>query len=805
MAGQSTSSKSKTARLGETPRRLLAVLPQRFTKAQARAAAELAGLSTSALGDHLSTLVKAGFLEKEAQGEYSRNGGGDSRLEAKGTEKAAKREKRSAASGRKIPRATAPQEVPSDAPIDHPALFFNRELSWIDFNWRVLAQAIDERTPLLERARFLAITANNNDEFYRKRVGGLKRQLAAGVRQLSPDGRTPLEQLQLARDALAGLWTAMEETWRDLQPLLADSGVTVARYTDLTIEQQEWLSEYFGTHILPVLTPLAVDPGHPFPFISNQSLSLAVTLRHPQRATDHFARLKVPTGRGRWIRLPDTSVTFVPLEEVVRANAARLFPGMEVRSVSAFRVTRNADIARSEEEAEDLLAMISEELRARRFADIVRLELDSETPLPVRDLLLRELELEAEDVIEVHGLFDLSGLATLVDQAGGGEALLFPRWEPTTPARLRRDGDGTDALFTEIGQGDLLLHHPYDSFTATIQRFIEDAAADPKVIGIKLTLYRTSDDSPIVHALVAAAERGKEVAVLIELKARFDEENNIEWARVLEKAGVHVTYGVVGLKTHAKCCLVVRQENDGLRTYCHIGTGNYNPKTARLYTDIGLLTSDAKIGRDLVSVFNMLTGYSAAHQCERLLLAPTGLRDRFVELIRTEVAIQNGGGKGRIIAKMNAIDDTDIISELYSASQAGVQIDLLIRGHCRLRPGLEGISDNIRVVSIVGRFLEHERIYYFAGNGDSTILIGSADWQRRNLDDRVELLVPVTDEVHREYLQRNLELCLSDNRLAWDLRNDGRYSRRYPDADEAEICVHDQMIAVASGRAQETA
>ncbi len=703
-----------------------------------------------------------------------------------------------------IPQATNPQPVPDGAPLDHPALYFNRELSWLDFNWRVFAQALDARTPLLERVRFVAITANNLDEFYRKRIGGLKRQHAAGVRILSPDGRTPREQLDLALAAVRPMQARLSDTWeRTLRPLLArEAGVVIRDYPSLSAAQRAALDSHFRAAIFPILTPLAVDPGHPFPFISNLSLSLAVMLRHPARGTEHFARLKVPTSRGRWLPVPGEAHHVIALEEVIRHNAAALFRGMEVIGVHAFRVTRNADVSRNEEEADDLLALISEELRERKFAEVVRLEVEASMPGRTRAMLVRELDLEADDIVEVDGLLDLAGLADLADADLPEHK--YPVWEPVVPVRLRHQGESEDAadVFAVIRRGDLLVHHPFESFAASVQRFIEEAAVDPAVLAIKMTLYRTSKNSPIVRALIRAAENGKQVAVLIEVKARFDEENNIEWAQQLEKAGVHVTYGLVGLKTHAKTALVVREEGDRLRLYCHLGTGNYNPATARLYTDFGLLTCRDDIGTDLVNLFHYLTGYAPEQHYGTLVVAPRDMRDRFLALIRREVEHQRRSGAGRIIAKMNALDDPIVIRELYRASQAGVRIDLVVRGHCRLRPGLKGYSDTIRVRSIVGRFLEHSRIFHFHNGGRPETLIGSADWQRRNLEDRVEVVVPILDEEMQGRLVRTLAFCLDDNRLAWDLQPDGRYVQARPREGEPERSLHETLMARAVARAQ---
>jgi polyphosphate kinase len=694
-----------------------------------------------------------------------------------------------------IPRATEPMPIHGRPELDDPRLYFNRELSWLDFNWRVLALAIDERTPLLERVFFLGITASNLDEFVRKRVDGVKRQAAANVRQLSPDGRTPDEQLRLLRVKIKILQERMTDTWEHLvKPLLRErANIRILDHQDLDAEEHRWLRDHFMSHIFPVLTPLAVDPSHPFPFISNQSLSLAVELRHPRFGTEHFARLKVPTGRGRWIALPGV-LRFVPVEQVIANNIAELFRGMQIVGVHPFRVTRNADLKRDEEEADDLLELISDELRERRFASAVRLEIDAATPERVRRLLLRELDLETSDVYDIDGLIDLTACHEIA-------ALDFPEhryapWEPVKPRRFDPETDEDEAdVFRVIREKDVVVHHPYESFVSSVQRFVEAAAIDPQVLAIKQTLYRTSSDSGVVRALIRAADLGKQVAVLVEVRARFDEESNMEWGQQLETAGVHVTYGLVGLKTHCKTTVVVREEADGLRVYCHIGTGNYNTTTARLYTDLGLFTCDPVIGMDVTNLFHFLTGYAPDQQYRELVIAPGYMREMFIAKIRMEVEHQGLHGNGRIMAKMNALDDVAIIQELYRASSAGVQIDLVVRGHCRLRPGLKEISENIRIVSILGRFLEHTRIYYFHNNGVPDVYIGSADWQRRNLDDRVEAIVPVKDAEARVRLIDVLVRAVTEQRQGWDLRSDGTYVQRRPSSPEEAVGFQERLMA----------
>ncbi len=697
--------------------------------------------------------------------------------------------------GRVLPTATAARTVPQKAALNHPYLYFNRELSWLDFCRRVFAQALDPREPLLERVRFLSYTAGHLDEFFSKRVGGLKRQQLAGVRSLSPDGRTPRQQLSLIRKAVRPLFDAMTTAWENtLKPALrTDAGIHILGYPDLDDRQQKILHAYFHEHIFPILTPLAVDPGHPFPFISNLSLSLAVMLRHPTRGTQHFARIKVPVSRGRWVPLDDPH-HLVPLEQVIVHNLNELFRGMKVVSAHAFRVTRNADLSRDEEEAEDLIAVISDELRERRFAPVVRLEVERTMPEPVRHLIMRQLTLAPDDLYEVEQLIDLTHCRDLADL--DVPAHRYTSWEPVIPApfAVREEQDEGPDIFEAIQQRDLLVHHPYESFQGSVQRFIEEAAADPDVLAIKQTLYRTSEKSPIMAALIRAAEAGKQVAVLVEVKARFDEQQNITWGQRLEKSGVHVTYGLVGLKTHAKVTLVVRAEEGGLRTYCHIGTGNYNTTTARLYTDIGLFTCDPDIGTDVAKLFHYLTGYAPSQEYHTLIVAPREMRKAFVSMIRREVRHQKKHGTGRIIVTMNGLDDVAMIQELYRASQAGVEIDLIVRGHCRLRPGLKRYSPTIRVVSIVGRFLEDRRLYYFHNNDAPQVFAGSADWMRRNLDDRVETVVPILNPALKQRLIALLHQTLADQRLAWDLHPDGRYVQRRPANDDEAVGLHDLLM-----------
>jgi polyphosphate kinase len=597
----------------------------------------------------------------------------------------------------------------------------------------------------------------------------------------------------------------MTDAWeRSLRPALREQvAVDICDYDQLSLQEQEFLHAYFQTQIYPILTPLTVDPGHPFPFISNLSLSLAVILEHPQLGTTFFARLKIPTKR--WIPCPAqdenrATLRLLPVEQLIARHVDELFPGMNVVSVHPFRITRNADVTRDEEVADDLLSMISEELRERRFASVVRLEVAKAMPEYDRRFLIRGLALRAEDVCEVDGLLDLTDCFQIADL--DFPAHKYEAWEPVVPYRLRHEGETKDTqdIFAIIRQGDLLVHHPYDSFGVSVQRLVEEAAADERVLAIKQTLYRTSDESPIVKALMQAGESGKQVAVLVEVKARFDEANNIEWGRMLENSGVHVAYGLVGLKTHAKTTLIVRQERDGVRTYSHIGTGNYNSKTARLYTDLGLMTSDPVLGLDLVNLFHSLTGYAPQQNYQKMLVAPRNMRSQFYELIEQEISNQEQYGNGRIVVKMNALDDKGIIRRLYHASQAGVQIDMIIRGHTILRPGLPGYSDNIRIVSILGRFLEHDRIYCFHNNGDPLIFIGSADWRGRNLKRRVELIAPIENPRLKQQLIQLLEDALEDNRLAWDVDAEGHYTLREPETDQGVREFHKTLMKRAQKR-----
>jgi polyphosphate kinase len=651
--------------------------------------------------------------------------------------------------------------------------YLNRELSWVQFDERVLALAEDPELELLERAKFLAIFQTNLDEFFQVRVAGLKEQVAAEVAGRNADAISPADQLA-AIDELVTTLSRRHSTIfrRDLVPGLADAGVRFSDWSDLDAADRDHLVDIFEERIFPVLTPLAVDPAHPFPYISDLSMNLAVLVRDPNVGTTRFARVKVPPVLPRFLVMPDGE-RFLPLEQVIAAHLDRLFPGLEIVEHHVFRVTRNADFEIEEEEADDLLQAIESELTRRRFGRVVRLEVEPDMTDTALQLLIRELAIEPEDVIELPGPLDLSGLWTLYEL--DRPDLKQPAFVATTQPRLTPpSGDELD-IFATIRQGDVLVQHPYDSFTTSVQAFVEAAAKDPDVLAIKQTLYRTSGPgSPIIRALLDAAEEGKQVVALVELKARFDEEANIEWARALEEAGVHVAYGVVGLKTHTKIALVVRSESGRVRRYAHIGTGNYNDKTARIYEDIGLLTADPDLGADLSDLFNVLTGYSRQSEYRKLVVAPTTFRPRMLELIAREAEAEDG----HIVAKMNSLVDPEIIDALYAASQAGTPIELIVRGICCLRPGVEGLSETILVRSIVGRYLEHSRIYRFGSEARGCdYLIGSGDWMPRNLSRRVEAITPVEDPVLKDRLEEGLQVALADDMLAWELGQDAVWTR----------------------------
>ena len=646
--------------------------------------------------------------------------------------------------------------------------YINRELSRLDFDERVLAMAEDSRLPLLERVRFLAIFSHNLDDFFQVRVAGLKEQVLAAVAAASPDGMSPLDQLKAIRARVEDLVDRQEGLFtRQIAPALAEAGIAIVRREEVSKKELGQLHTMFRQQIFPVLTPLAVDPGHPFPYISHLSLNLAVMVRDPQRRQQRFARVKVPPVLPRFIPLVEGE-RYVPLEDVIAMHLPALFPGMEIVAHHPFRVTRDGDLDDVDSDAEDLLAAIQTELRRRRrHARVVRLEVDPDMSPEVLELLTRELELQPADVYEADGLLDLGSLEALarLDRPD----LKEEQWTPTTQPRLRGLGAEVPDLFAVLRAGDVLAHHPYDSFATSVEAFIDHAASDPDVLAIKQTLYRTSGPaSPIVRALIRAAERGKQVVALVELKARGDEQANIGWARALEEANVHVVYGLLGLKTHAKVTLVVRREGAHIGHYLHVGTGNYNPNTARAYEDVSLLSADADLGADVTELFNLLTGYSRQNKYRKLLVAPTSLRAGITQLIEREAVVG-----GRIVIKVNNLIDPEIIDALYAASQAGAQVDLLVRSMCSLRPGVPGLSERIRVRSIVGHFLEHSRVFCFGNGGEPEYFLGSSDLMPRNLDRRVEAVVPVTDPQLRRRLAEILEIYLADDVLAWELGPDG--------------------------------
>lgn len=676
------------------------------------------------------------------------------------------------------PPAATPATIADELPEDR---YLNRELSWLDFNARVLALADDNSLPLLERAKFLAIFASNLDEFYMVRVAGLKRRDEMGLSVRSADGLTPREQLARIGEQTQRIATRHARVFLDsVRPALAEEGIRIVTWADLDQAERERLSTYFTEQVFPVLTPLAVDPAHPFPFVSGLSLNLAVTVRQPEDGGQHFARVKVPNNVDRFVELDgdggngiegQTVVRFLPMEELIAAFLPVLFPGMEIVEHHAFRITRNADMEVEEDRDEDLLQALERELARRRFGPPVRLEIADDMTESMLELLLRELDVDPGDVIEVPGLLDLSSLWQIygLDRP----ALKDPAFVPDTHPAFA-DRETPKSIFSTLREGDVLVHHPYDSFSTSVQRFIEQAAADPNVLAIKQTLYRTSGDSPIVRALIEAAEAGKQAVALVELKARFDEQANIRWARALEQAGVHVVYGLVGLKTHCKTCLVVRREGPTIRRYCHIGTGNYNSKTARLYEDVGLLTAAPDIGADLTDLFNSLTGYSRKLAYRNLLVAPYGIRTGIIERVEREIAAHRETGQGRIRLKMNALVDEQVIDALYRASRAGVRVEVVVRGICALRPGAEGFSENIFVRSILGRFLEHSRIVHFRSINE--FWIGSADMMHRNLDRRVEVLVQVKDPRLTAQLDELFESALDPSTRCWELGPDGQWT-----------------------------
>ncbi|MEU5905024.1 RNA degradosome polyphosphate kinase [Micromonospora sp. NPDC047527] len=697
--------------------------------------------------------------------------------------------------------ATGGEDEPPAPPLPEDR-FLNRELSWLDFNARVLTLGEDPRTPLLERAKFLAIFASNLDEFYMVRVAGLKRRLSAGLPVRGGD-RLPLRtQLDLIAERAAELVARHAACFvDDVLPKLADEGIRILRWGELGDPERERLRTYFREHIFPVLTPLAVDPAHPFPYISGRSLNLAVAVRDPDGGSELFARVKVPNNVPRFVRVDrdQPGVRMLPVEDLISVHLGQLFSGMQVVECHLFRVTRNAEVEVDEDRDEDLLQALERELARRRFGPPVRLEVAASISDHMLELLVRELDMDDQDVLRVPGLLDLSALWQVYGEADRPD-LKDPPFVPATHPRLA-EGEVPRSVFSTLRDGDILVHHPYHSFATSVQRFIEQAAADENVLAIKQTLYRTSGDSPIVDALVDAAAAGKQVVVLVEVKARFDEVANIGWARTLERAGCHVVYGLVGLKTHCKTALVVRQEGNQIRRYCHIGTGNYHPKTARLYEDFGMLTADPEIGADLTDLFNVLTGYSRQTAYRRLLVAPQGIRSGLIERIEREIAHVRLGMPGLVQFKVNSLVDEGITDALYRASRAGVHVDLLIRGMCTLRPGVPGLSENIRVRSILGRFLEHSRVFRFGNNGEAEFWMGSADLMHRNLDRRVEALVQVSDPIARAELDHVLTAAMSPDVDAFELAGDGTWTRRAADDEGARVHLQELLLRRVGGTA----
>ena len=701
--------------------------------------------------------------------------------------------------GAAVSARTQPPAGPATPDLESPNLYLNREVTWLAFNQRVLQMAADESTPLLERVKFLAIVSNNLDEFFMKRIGGLKQQIAAGIRTPTVDGLTPTEQVRECHAVILEMHRQQHEIFVRLRGLLDAQGIRMVKYRDLDAEQRDALRENFIANVFPLLTPLAMDPAHPFPFISNLALNLLVSLRHPGGSATHIARVKVPIAKDiapRFLRVGEEN-TFVTQDDVIANNLDLLFPGMKIVSCDLFRVTRNAIVEVEEEEADDLLAMIESELRHRHFAPIVRLQIMKGMDPTLRGMLAAELGLDAEaDVFEVT---DLTGQRDLFEIASLDiPELQDPPHKPIDHTHLAHDSRNIFHIIRE--RGALLLQHPYESFTTSVERFLRTASEDPKVLAIKMTLYRTSSEGNIIQSLIRAASNGKQVAVLVELKARFDEAANIGWARRLENAGIHVTYGVVGLKTHSKIILVVRKDYNGLRRYSHIGTGNYHSGTARLYSDLGMLTCNEAIGQDLTELFNYLTGYSPPPQYRKILAAPYTLKKSLLEKIQREIKVHSEASPGHIQFKMNALDDADITQALYRAAQVGVKVDLIVRDTCRLRPGIPSISENARVISVLGRFLEHSRIYYFRNGGEEEYYIGSADLMKRNLEGRVEVVAPVENPKLREELRLILDVQLSSRKHSWEMQQDGTYVPRQTIAGQDERSAQQTFIELATKR-----
>ena len=688
--------------------------------------------------------------------------------------------------------------VSDPTPSGLPRNIINRELSWLDFNERVLRMATEPGIPLLERVKFCSIFSSNLDEFFQVRVAAMTDQEAAGITALLPDGISPARQLKMALERVRELCARQQRLALDvLLPQLAREGIHVCRWTDLSAEERATCERFYQDRVFPVLTPLAVDPAHPFPYVSNLSFSIAAMIRDDDTGEERFARVKVPTLFPRLYEISGTS-RFIPVEEIIIAQLGTLFPGMTVGRATTFRITRNADLTLEDEEADDLLQAVEMELRRRRFGRAVRLEIDRSTDVEMRRLLIEEHDLTDRDVIDVDGLIDLTCLMQI--QSIDRPELKDDPWQPVTAGRLAAAEEADRSIFAVVRERALLVHHPYESFASSVEEFLSQSADDPRVQSIKMTLYRTSGDSPIARHLIRAAERGVQVAVLVELKARFDEATNVTWAKAFERAGVHVVYGVVGLKTHAKCVLVVREDADGLRRYVHLGTGNYNSRTARLYEDLGYITCEPEITADAAQLFNHLTGYSRNVEYQRLLVAPDHLRRRLIELIDREASF---GPKGHVTIKVNSLADSEMIEHLYAASNAGARVDLIVRGICCLRAGVPGLSENIRVRSVLGRYLEHSRIFRFAnGQGDGQVLhlMGSADLMGRNLDRRVEVLTPLTHPRHQDWLDHTLDVLLDPDAPAFEMAPDGEWLRVGP----ASFEPHPQRRLYEWASAQQT-
>ncbi len=678
--------------------------------------------------------------------------------------------------------------------------FFNRELQWLEFNRRVLRQAAHSHTPLLERLHFLSIFTSNLDEFVMKRVGGLKRQLDFGLSKKSHDGKMAIDQVKLIREHLLEDYREIAKIYKkNLVPELSNHHIRLKKWRDLTKNQKEQVSQYYQKSVFPVLTPLVVDNALPFPFISNLSSSLAIKLEHKESGDVFFGRVKIPEVFPPWSQVndDDPGVTYVSLFQLISHNLQELFPDMNILGVMPFRITRNADLDRDEDGAEDLLDMITEEIRQRRFAEAVRLEVGKNPDSWMLDLLKTELELEDNDVYELGGLLDYTSLRVIFDLPM--PHLKFPSWDPQVSPPFQ---DNQTSLFDRIKKRDLMVHHPYESFTASVERFIRLASEDQNVVAIKMTLYRTNEKSSIISSLIHAAEQGKQVVCLVELKARFDEEQNIYWAQQMEKVGIHVVYGVIGFKTHCKTTLVLRKENKEINAYCHIGTGNYNSATAKGYTDIGLLTANKEITQDVIQLFHFLTGRSFQREFKALLVAPMNMKDRFIELIQNEIDVAKRGEEAHIIAKCNSLEDRKICNLLYEASKVGVKVDMIIRGFCCLKPQVKGLSENIRVLSVIGRFLEHSRLFFFL-NGhkdslDGLFYMGSADWMHRNLHRRVEVITPVFDRGLKRRCMEVLQMALEDKKGAWELDSTGQYLE--PNATSQALSSQESLMRLTMVR-----